>query len=91
MSFEFVISASPAAEAVSASLSLSLALLMDSSGRVELGLLESGWFVRYCSICEKALAMVLRGDREVVAASVTFGRGKSGIRDRDAEIPARRI
>lgn len=82
VSLGVVRSASPAAEVVSASLSLSLvALLMESSGRFKLDLLESGLFVRYCSICEKALAMVLLGDRGVVVASVTFDRGKSGMRD----------
>lgn len=93
VSFEFVTSASPPSKDVSGSLSLSLSLvaLIESSGRFKLGLLESGLFVRYCSICEKALAMVLRGDRGVVVASVRFGRGESGMRDRDAEMPARRI
>lgn len=92
MSFELITSASPPpGEDVSGSLSLSLVALIASSGRFKLGLLESGLFVRYCSICEKALAMVLRGDRGVVVASVRFGRGESGMRDRDAEMPARRI
>lgn len=98
VSFEFVRSVSPPGEDVSVSLSLSLslslvALLIDNNGRFKLGLLERGLFVRYCSICEKALAMVLRGDRGVGVgvASVRFGRGESGMRDRDAEMPARRI
>lgn len=102
VSFEFVRSVSTPGEDVSVSLSLSLslslsrslvALLIDNSGRFKLGLLESGLFVRYCSICEKALAMVLRGDRGVGVgvASVRVGRGESGMRDRDAEMPARRI
>lgn len=67
------------------------ALRIDSSGRwLRFGF---GFMVRYCSICENALAMVRRdpgGDRGVVP-SITAGRGNSGMRDSDAVIPARRI
>lgn len=85
MSFRVAKAASPPGEDVSTSRSLSLlALLIESSGLFMLALWGAELFVKYCSICEKALAIVLRepsGDRGVAVVSVAFDRGKSGMRD----------